>query len=575
MQPQYLRNDVYQNQSPLFHVGSYMKKTLDNNDQVSERLLSLVFKNISNKEVIAIQGIIHNYNPFNESLGETPFTLIEIPTFKPGTLYGETVFFKVHNEAVLFKVELKRITYHGFETQNLELETYEKIERQEVVDQLNKKEYILNKYQQGIDYIRDLKIGKSYYHCVCGAMNHLDNVTCIQCQASKETYLKRFKEENIEKEIESDALAFQQSLFQQSGLSLDMTDEAIEKQVASHGYEKVVNKVKEEKERYQKLNEVIKNKVPYFILFDTLISKIESIQKRIEKTKEEELRKEKKIQKDKKLSKIIQLISKDIESGSFKININNYNEDLVNLKDDLKRLKFLYFFSSKNLDMIKIKLMEYIDSGEGIKRIIDNLDLFKENLVISKTKHFDETIHLEFDKDFANMIDDILIIKKHLMIIHKKLEINNISELVKSFNENIIKLGFFNTWDKSYNSEYFISNYRDLKFINKIDKSKLKSEKIKDFVDTKQNMFNKFLDESSKVVDELNTYIKRAKINYFLSLGLSIIPGLFLAIGGLTNTFIEYILIQAFLVGFVIIVTSLRFESKMKYISNGSLKECS
>ena len=78
-----------------------------------------------------------------------------------------------------------------------------------------------------------------------------------------------------------------------------MTDEAIEKQVISHGYEKVVNKVKEEKERYQKLHEVIKNKVPYFILFETLISKIESIHKRIEQTKEEErIKKQQEVEKE-------------------------------------------------------------------------------------------------------------------------------------------------------------------------------------------------------------------------------------------------------------------------------------
>lgn len=397
MQPQYLRNDIYQNQSPLFHVGSYMKKTLDDNDQVSERLLSLVFKNISNKEVIAIQGIIHNYNPFNESLGETPFTLIEIPTFKPGTLYGETVFFKVHNEAVLFKVELKRITYHGFETQNLELETYEKIESPEVVDQLNKKEYILNKYQQGIDYIRDLKIGESYYHCVCGAMNHLDNARCIQCQAPKETYLKLFKEENIEKEIESDALAFEQSLFQQSGLSLDMTDEAIEKQVTSHGYEKVVNKVKEEKERYQNLNEVIKNKVPYFILFDTLISKIESIHKRIEKTKEEErIKKQQEVEKerqrqnqtlDDERNKAISILQENLEGRRYS-ELNNF---LSKYKDILKEEQYQYysFLEAKKAHSI-LGYFEKINKIELLEKIELLNNLFNSAQYVKMAKSFNQ-----------------------------------------------------------------------------------------------------------------------------------------------------------------------------------------
>lgn len=293
MQPQYLRNDLYQNHSPLFHVGSYIKKTLDHNDQVSERLLSLVFKNISTKEVIAIQGVIHNYNPFNEKLEETQFTLIEIPSFKPGTLHGETVFFKVHNEAVLFKVELKRVTYQGFETQNLVLGTYETIERPEEIDNFDKKSWMLHQINNNLDYVRDLTVGKTHYHCVCGAMNQIENIKCIQCLNSKEFYEESMRMNYIDLKLDDKARAYMDSMFISTGLMVEMDGSSIEVQLSSHGIDKLNQQIQNELNKFKRQDLVVQEAInkklskPLEILISELKSRITSIFNEIQQQKQQ------------------------------------------------------------------------------------------------------------------------------------------------------------------------------------------------------------------------------------------------------------------------------------------------
>jgi hypothetical protein len=261
MQTQYIRNTLYQDQAPLYHIGSYLKKSTDHNNQVSERFLSMVFKNISMKEVIAIQGIIHNYNPFNEKLEETTFTLIDIPSLKPGTLFGETVFFKVQKEAMIFKVELKRITYKGFETQNLDLSTYETIENSDQIDYFEKKTWVLHQINKDFDYLTDLKISNNHYQCVCGEINLLTNEKCNQCQISKEKYQEIFEDSSTNSIIEECINRTLFELFSKSEINLDTNENEIYDFVKNNGLKKTLELVYEEKEKINQLDSYIKNEI--------------------------------------------------------------------------------------------------------------------------------------------------------------------------------------------------------------------------------------------------------------------------------------------------------------------------
>jgi hypothetical protein len=400
MQPQYLRNEFYQKKSPLFHVGSYMKKTLDENDQVSERLLSLVFKNISEKHIIAIQGVIHNFNPFNESLIETPFTLIEIPNFKPGTLFGETVYFKVHPEAVIFKIEIKRVTYTGFETETFEDNSYEKIERPLEPSNVIEKQYIFNKFNQGFEYIQDIKIEDAYYQCVCGTMNHIKNSVCIECRAPKETYIKIFKEEHIKKIISEDADLYVESVFKDSVVSFDMNEETIEKLIQTRGNTHIIEIVQKEKERFQELDGVIRPKVDntiHIALFDRLMQKIDKVNKEIENKKQEELIKKKQEEKieaefnKKELAEKIlkenilinkntfDLFKKEIEKGDFNIAKETRNKISTNLLSSIENenfnlYKFLLEFNSKTItDLIfNLENQDHYTKTDLIEKILRN-----------------------------------------------------------------------------------------------------------------------------------------------------------------------------------------------------------
>jgi hypothetical protein len=396
MLPQYLRNEFYQKKSPLFHVGSYMKKTLDENDQVSERLLSMVFKNISEKHIIAIQGVIHNFNPFNESLIETPFTLIEIPNFKPGTLFGETVYFKVHPAAVIFKIEIKRVTYTGFETETFEDNSYEKIERPLEPSNVLEKQYIFNKFNQGFEYIQDIKIEDAYYQCVCGTMNHIKNSVCIECRAPKETYIKIFKEEHIKKIISEDADLYVESVFKDSVVSFDMNEETIEKLIQSRGNTHIIEIVQKEKERYQRIDNVIRPKVDntiHIALFDRLMQKIDKVNTEIQN---------KKVLKDKEISNkireenkqyIINNIKKDIDYEYFVLDLNSLVKDFKELEFDTNIIKIFYEFKTNNKDRIVAEVKEKSMNIFGYYFFRNNI-LFSTCIVKNKklvlSKYFDE-----------------------------------------------------------------------------------------------------------------------------------------------------------------------------------------
>ena len=123
----YVRNKSYQINSPLLHVGTYINKLKDINGELLERKASVVIKNIDNKDIIAVQGKIINFNPFSEEIGETPFIHMEIDDFKPGSLFGENCFFEVHKNAVDFKVKIERITFIGLETVEIENQNFKLI----------------------------------------------------------------------------------------------------------------------------------------------------------------------------------------------------------------------------------------------------------------------------------------------------------------------------------------------------------------------------------------------------------------------------------------------------------------
>lgn len=451
MQPQYLRNQLYQKNSPLFHVGSYMKKTLDENDHVSSRLLSLVFKNISEKEVIAIQGIIHNYSPFNEKLTEIPFTLIEISSLKPGMLYGETVFFNVHQEAVIFKIEIKRITFQGFETHSVESNEFEILEKTNEYDLAKEKKYVLDKHNPGYDYINDLNIGETHYFCVCGSMNQLQNNKCIYCHTHKETYVKLFNFNHIKEVIESDTKDFHDSLFQNSELSFEMTDEDIEKNIKAYGHQELVKKIEDELHKFEKLNDIIKTKVnenkDYSSLFVKLIDKIETKNQGIEVLKKEEWIKNK-IHEEKKKKEIehlenVEMNNKNLKSGISRVGEENYLEARVTLnqidfkyltEQECREVDYYKFLAYLEFPSIQVIIQHFVETGAFEKKLL--IEKFMEHKYYEIINDKNALFQNEFDA-LNEMFKDFL--EKRL---EKKKRFNKILIVLFSFLILIIILFF-------------------------------------------------------------------------------------------------------------------------------------
>lgn len=563
MKPQYLRNEFYQKKSPLFHVGSYMKKTLDENDQVSERLLSMVFKNISEKHVIAIQGVIHNFNPFNESLTETPFTVIEIPNFKPGTLYGETVYFKVHKEAVIFKIEIKRVTYTGFETETFEDNTYDNIERS--LDPTNEveKQYILDKFNQGYEYIQDIKIEETYYHCVCGTMNHIKNSACIECKAPKESYIKIFKEEKIKQLISDDADLYVKSVFKNSVITFDIDDIVIDKLIHSRGKSYITEVVQKEKQRYENIHSVIK---PYVNqnnidlgLFDRLTQRIDKINQAIEKKKQREHEENLIKVREEKRQDIIKKIKKDIDYGYFVLDLDWLIKEFNDLENDLKIIKVFYEFKSTNkeniVSYVKEKSMNIFDSNRFRNNILF-LTCISKNKKLKLSNDFDEYNQLLNDieseiqpylKDYSIILNNVFNLN-HLILTYLD-EKASYEDFFQSIINRVIK-------EEKINKEVALEQRKSTAFCltpktrDSFLKLEFETEEAKDMI---KNILEKD-DQSRELIKNTQSMIRKhfnkkflIKFSFIVGLGIPHIFLFNLIIRDSTDTFVDIFFVLAVL----------------------------
>ena len=258
MEKTYLQNKLFQVHCPIIHVGSYMKKSLDINGLIQERNVSLVFKNIGNRNIFAFKGNVHYFGSFNEELGFSEFKLIEIKDFNPGKIYGENIFFKAHPDAVNFKVEINLITYQDFDLEEINNLEYSMIKEKDIFEYPEEKNYILMQYFNR-EYIQDLYEDNYFYNCVCGALNYVNNQICVNCKESKLTYKAKFENEMIKKIIHEDLNELKNDLFKGTSLSFNITDKELYNVLYFKSFESTLNQINQVKNKYVTLMNLTKH----------------------------------------------------------------------------------------------------------------------------------------------------------------------------------------------------------------------------------------------------------------------------------------------------------------------------
>ena len=446
MQLQYLRNELYQINCSVFCVGSYIKKTIDDNGQVKERWVSLVFKNISDKNIIAIEGIIYNYNTFHDLIGKTPFKLIEITELSPTEIFGETIFFKVDNDAVEFEIKVKRIKYDSNKVDSYNDILFDKLNTTNDLMNLKEKNYVLKKLFNDIDYVMDLEIKESYYHCICGQMNKIQNQKCINCKIEKERYIEVLNSQNVMKIINLDSNEFYNNIFKDTKFSFELNDIEIEVLINVKGYKSIIKSISDEINKFEKLDDAIIDRLNEVYnlsskfketleLLNTLQESIDlrkKEQKRIERTNRLAKEKAEKLLKDLKLKqkfnnlndeinrndivKAFQMIPKDncdlLDSNNeficnFKktYNILNYNE----LKKTLNSFTYIFIYRlNEEISKSKLETKNYINFSNLVKRllipkkIVYSAKIVLFQIVYVLIKFFIITIH----KDYYIKVDN-------------------------------------------------------------------------------------------------------------------------------------------------------------------------
>lgn len=373
MEKTYLQNKLFQVHCPIIHVGSYIKKSLDINGLVQERHVSLVFKNIGNRNIFAFKGNVRYFGSFNEELGFSEIKLIEIKDFSPGKIYGENIFFKTHPEAVNFKIEINLITYEDFDLEEINNFEYSIIKEKDIFEYPEEKNYILMQHFNR-EYIQDLYEDNYFYHCVCGALNYVNNQICVNCKESKLTFKEKFENEMIKKIIHDDLNELKNDLFKGTSLSFNITDEELHNVRYSKSFETTLYEINQVKNKYVTLMNLTNNNLnddSNLLNLKILENRIKSYQLEFEKNlKHESIN----------LSKNIAIELETYLENNKKLG-NNF--DKINLSGILVKALLNKYETNLNLELYHAneelnKYLEYFEDLESLLLLLKNEIKFKK-----------------------------------------------------------------------------------------------------------------------------------------------------------------------------------------------------
>lgn len=184
----YIKNTLYQVQSPIQLVGYFIYKEMDNDNVVISKKISFGFKNDSDQKVIAIKGVFEQKDPFGDSLGELNYSLIEIENFGPGIIQGETLFMECNLSTTNITFRIDQVIFEGSSKWVAENPSYlvMDVEKKPIEEQhLNTMKYAWNLESSNFT-IRNLYTeNEHFYHCPCGNINHISKDACSICKTPK------------------------------------------------------------------------------------------------------------------------------------------------------------------------------------------------------------------------------------------------------------------------------------------------------------------------------------------------------------------------------------------------------
>lgn len=436
MQFPYIKNEIYQLSSPVFHVGSYIKKNLDSNGQIKDRMISIVFKNISEIQIEAIEGLIHSFNSFNEALSIDSFNQIEIPNFTPGSLYGDLLFFNVNKDAVSFKVEIKRIKYFNQDIQIYNENSFYNFVKEDVVENMDLKKFILNKLDSNIEYSNDLYQDEFLYRCICGSINLKSNSNCYHCKISKDTYEKLLTDEKMNLILKEDVQSFLNDRLFVKYKYFDLYENEIREFLSKSNTKNLVKEIKSIQKNYDILSPVIKNKINEEINIkksgDALIKRIESVESQLlsEKKEKEELARIN----NKKLAKLKAIEDFDAcillyNNKDNQLALNKFKtiKNLLKNEDNLSELQNFYLNLFSFLDSKSIASILQLASNVELEKM-SNMKMLEESILnieqfIIYNNNYQElsynNLNIENEKK-DNLQNELYSVKEKLIIEKRK-----------------------------------------------------------------------------------------------------------------------------------------------------------
>ncbi|MGD9909456.1 MAG: hypothetical protein AB7U79_02485 [Candidatus Izemoplasmatales bacterium] len=243
----YLVNNTLQDGCLIIHIGTYMYKETNSFGQTHSKKVALVFKNISSKRISAFHGVIRSNDAFGNALESTPFKLYDLEKFVSGEYIGERTFFEIPTDAVSFKIYVVQIVFT--DKSSVLYSDYKTIEKSDILFLINEEEYPIynyfwtqfnNSYPLKYNYFKTMNL----ILCPCGAINHSNNIQCVDCGADFGLLDKRFSIIQISDEIRIEAQSRFDSLIQSSPILMDTEEDSIRQQISSYGIDFLLDQIK-------------------------------------------------------------------------------------------------------------------------------------------------------------------------------------------------------------------------------------------------------------------------------------------------------------------------------------------
>lgn len=174
----YRKSERFQLNLPISPVGYYFYDFQSKAEK--KRKASLIFRNISTKDVTAFKGYFLAYDAFKNRIGKFDFAITELQRIEKGEEIGleslidvpiNSSFLDIFLETIVIDNEVKNV-----ETNELHDST---VETEQIMD--FQKKY-LNLISPNVNYKIKAKFYDKSYLCSCGSHNYSTNRNCWNCE---------------------------------------------------------------------------------------------------------------------------------------------------------------------------------------------------------------------------------------------------------------------------------------------------------------------------------------------------------------------------------------------------------